>query len=85
MKRNRVAAVLALAAVLGFAFALLTPAPAEAVPPCGWHAYYYSDSSLTHRIGERWVTIASCGCIYQGWGYAAGWIDVVNEPICSIE
>jgi hypothetical protein len=85
MKRTRLAAVLAFAAVLGFFVALLTPAPAEAIPSCGWHAYYYSDSSLTTLIGERWVTIKSCGCVYQGWGYAAGWIDVVDEPVCGIE
>lgn len=85
MKRKHLATAIALAATLGFFTALLAPAPAEAIPSCGWHAYYYSDSSLTTLIGERWVTIKSCGCYYDGWGSAGGWIDVVDEPVCGID
>lgn len=85
MQARKLAAALAIAAALGFLTALLVPAPAEALPPCGWHADYYSYSSPSWKIGERWVTIESCGCVYDGWGTTAGRIEVVDEPICSIE
>lgn len=82
MKRKHLAAALVLAAVFGFLSVVLTPAPAEAIPECGWHAEYYSDPGHTDLIGERWVTTKRCGCNYTGWGSAAGYQVIVDDPIC---
>lgn len=82
-KSNRAAAVLVLAAAFGFAAAFLAPAPAEAIPACGWHALYYSDAGFTQLIGERWVTTKRCGCFFDGWGSTSPYSRVVDDPVCS--
>lgn len=81
MPRRKLAVAIVLAAAFGFLVAVLAPAPAEAIPPCGWHAKYYSDSSQTHLVGERWVTTEKCGCDYWAWGIYAYQV-IVDDPIC---
>lgn len=68
--------------VLTLSLTVLTPPSADALPACGTHKKYYSNSSYTTQVGYRYWNCS--GVLVTSSGYTTIYV-ITNRYCCEVQ
>lgn len=82
LKPGRGLVLLAALLLLTFSLTVLAPPSADALPSCGTYYKYYSDSTYTYQVGQKYYNCS--GVLVSSWGTVTSYRRVLRY-CCDVE